>query len=83
MKNALALDPGALGPLFAIVNLYASEGEYAMCIKLMEEGTKGGRVNDMMDASSAVVASTSSHVVTWNKEHGDVMQAKLAEIQKC
>jgi len=76
LKRALALDPGAPRPLFALVDLHASEGNFENCIKLLRDAMEGGK-NDMSDSASP---GSSSHTVTWNKEHGDVIQAKLAEI---
>mmetsp|Transcript_39327 Transcript_39327/g.82222 ORF Transcript_39327/g.82222 Transcript_39327/m.82222 type:complete len:341 (-) Transcript_39327:170-1192(-) len=76
LKRALALDPGAPRPLFALVDLHASEGNFETCIKLLRDAMDGGK-NDMSDSASPL---SSSHTVTWNKEHGDVIQSKLAEI---
>jgi len=76
LKRALALDPGAPRPLFALVDLHASEGNFDTCVKLLRDALEGGKT-DMSD--SAPPAAT-SHTVTWNKEHGDVIQSKLAEI---
>lgn len=77
LKKAISLDPGALRPLFAIVDLYSSEGEYDVAVRLLQEGIEGGgKVNDLQSRT----ASASSHTVSWNKEHSDVIQSKLAEI---
>ena len=78
LKRALALDPGAPRPLFALVDLHASEGSFDTCITLLQEAYEGGRT-DVSDSSTSATA-INSHTVTWNKEHGDVIQAKLAEI---
>jgi len=78
LKRALSLDPGAPRPLFALVDLHASEGNFDACVKLLREAMDGGR-NDASESSSASPA-TMGHTVTWNKEHADVIQSKLAEI---
>lgn len=77
LKRALALDPGAPRPLFALVDLHASEGNYDTCVKLLKDAIEGGKTNDMSESSSP---AATCHTVTWNKEHGDVIQAKMAEI---
>lgn len=77
LKRAMALDPGAPRPLFALVDLYAFEGNYDTCLKLLKEAIEGRRANEMADSSSI---SGNSHAVTWNKEHCDVIIAKMAEI---
>ncbi|KAL7487472.1 hypothetical protein ACHAW6_013069 [Cyclotella cf. meneghiniana] len=72
LKKAVALDHGALRPLFALVDLYASDSEYATCIKLLQDAIEnGGKISE-----SAPLCSVS----TWNKELADVIQAKMAEI---
>eukprot|EP00804_Cyclotella_cryptica_P028712 CCRYP_008218-RA/>CCRYP_008218-RA protein AED:0.30 eAED:0.30 QI:0/-1/0/1/-1/1/1/0/691 len=72
LKKAVALDHGALRPLFALVDLYASECEYATCLKLLQDAIEnGGKVSE-----NAPLCSVS----TWNKELADVIQAKMAEI---
>jgi anaphase-promoting complex subunit 7 len=72
LKKAVALDHGALRPLFALVDLYASESEYATCIKILQDAIEnGGKISE-----SAPLCSVS----TWNKELADVIQAKMAEI---
>eukprot|EP00956_Cyclotella_meneghiniana_P042979 scaffold249370_cov63-Cyclotella_meneghiniana.AAC.1 len=72
LKKAIALDQGALRPLFALVDIYASEGEYATCIKLLHDGIEnGGKVAE----NSPLCA-----VGTWNKAHTDIIRAKMAEI---
>lgn len=72
LKKAIALDQGALRPLFALVDIYASEGEYATCIKLLQDGIEnGGKVAE----NSPLCA-----VGTWNKAHTDVIRAKMGEI---
>ena len=76
LKRALALDPGAPRPLFALVDLHASEGNFDTCVKLLRDAMEGGK-SDMSDSTSP---AATSHTVTWNKEHGDVIQAKMAEI---
>ena len=76
LKRALALDPGAPRPLFALVDLYASEENFDACVKLLRDALEGGK----NDISESVPPMATSHTVTWNKEHGDVIQAKLAEI---
>jgi len=77
LKRAMALDPGAPRPLFALVDLLASEENYDTCVKLLKDAIEGGKSSDMSDSTSP---ATASHTVTWNKEHLDVIQAKLAEI---
>lgn len=77
LKRAMALDPGAPRPLFALVDLFAAEGHYDTCVKLLKDAIEGRRANDMTDTSST---PSNSHAVTWIKEHGDVIIAKMAEI---
>ena len=77
LKRAMALDPGAPRPLFALVDLHAQEGNYHECVKLLKDAIDGGKVDEMTDSTSP---TTASHTITWNREHGDVIQAKLAEI---
>jgi anaphase-promoting complex subunit 7 len=72
LKKAIALDHGALRPLFALVDLHSSEGDYDTCLQLLQNAIEnGGKVTDSAPLSS---------VCTWNKEHADVIQAKMAEI---
>lgn len=82
LKRAMALDPGAPRPLFALVDLYSSEGNFDACVRLLRDAFEGGGGGagggDALDSSAP--PSASGHTVTWNKEHGDVIQAKLAEI---
>ncbi|KAL7502546.1 hypothetical protein ACHAXN_000486 [Cyclotella atomus] len=72
LKKAITLDHGALRPLFALVDLYASDGEFSTCIKLLQDGIEnGGKVSD-----NAPLCAVS----TWNKAHADVIHAKMGEI---
>lgn len=72
LKKALVLDTGALRPLFALVDLYAVDGEYGTCIKLLKDSIEnGGKVSENVPVCS---------VSTWNKAHADVIHAKMAEI---
>jgi len=77
LKRAMALDPGAPRPLFALVDLFAAEGHYDTCVKLLKDAIEGRRAHDMADTSSTPI---NSHAVTWIKEHEDVIIAKMAEI---
>lgn len=80
LKKAMALDPGALKPLFALVDLHAAEGDFEVCYKLLREGIEGGKVNDLLREHSGAMASVTGNVATWNKEHLDLLYAKTAEI---
>jgi len=77
LKKALSMDPGSMRPLFCLVDIYASEGEYETCVKLLQDGLENcGKLNeDQLNNASAF-----SHTSTWNKEHADVIYVKLAEI---
>lgn len=77
LKRAISLDPGAPRPLFALVDIYASERSYDTCVKLLKDAIEGRKANDISDSTSP---AASSHLVTWNKEHGDVIFSKLGEI---
>ena len=76
LKRAMAVDPGAPRPLFALVDLYAQEGKYNECVKLLKDTVDGC---SKMDGDSTEPTMT-THTITWNREHGDVIQAKLAEV---
>eukprot|EP00985_Skeletonema_marinoi_P016297 scaffold8722_cov102-Skeletonema_marinoi.AAC.1 len=76
LKKAMDIDPGAPRPLFALVDIYASEGNFETCVKLLQDGMDGTGATK----ESSRTSSTSSHTNTWVKEHGDIIQAKLAEI---
>lgn len=78
LKKAMEIDPGAPRPLFALVDIYAAEGNYEMCVKLLQDGMDGTGTTKESARTSSVGAS--SHTNTWVKEHGDIIQAKLAEI---
>ena len=78
LKKAMEIDPGAPRPLFALVDIYAAEGNYEMCVKLLQDGMDGTGTTKESSRTSSVGAS--SHTNTWVKEHGDIIQAKLAEI---
>jgi tetratricopeptide (TPR) repeat protein len=78
LKKAMEIDPGAPRPLFALVDIYAAEGNYETCVKLLQDGMDGTGTTKESSRSSSVGAS--SHTNTWVKEHGDIIQAKLAEI---
>jgi len=69
LKKAMDIDPGAPRPLFALVDLYASEGKYADAVKLLKDAIDGG--NEMTESTTSI---------TWNREHKDVIYAKLAEV---
>ena len=73
LKKALALDTGALRPLFALVDLYATDGEYETAIQLLKDGIEsGGKVQN----DNTHIGSGS----TWNKAHIDVIYAKMGEV---
>jgi len=72
-KKAVALDTGALRPLFALVDLYATDGEYETAIQLLKDGIEsGGKVQN----DNTHIGSGS----TWNKAHIDVIYAKMGEV---
>eukprot|EP00573_Skeletonema_grethae_P003148 CAMPEP_0201686162 /NCGR_PEP_ID=MMETSP0578-20130828/709_1 /ASSEMBLY_ACC=CAM_ASM_000663 /TAXON_ID=267565 /ORGANISM="Skeletonema grethea, Strain CCMP 1804" /LENGTH=724 /DNA_ID=CAMNT_0048170177 /DNA_START=97 /DNA_END=2271 /DNA_ORIENTATION=- len=77
LKKAMEIDPGAPRPLFALVDIYASEGNFETCVKLLQDGMNG---TGATKESSRTSSTASSHTNTWVKEHGDIIQAKLAEI---
>ena len=77
LKRAMALDPGAPRALFALVDLHCTEGDYDACVQLLQDAIDDGK-KEASDATTPAAAS--GHAVTWNKEHPDVMQAKLAEM---
>ena len=77
LKKAMEIDPGAPRPLFALVDIYASEGNFETCVKLLQDGMDG---TGATKESSRTPSTASSHTNTWVKEHGDIIQAKLAEI---
>ncbi|KAK1742442.1 anaphase-promoting complex subunit 7 [Skeletonema marinoi] len=41
LKKAMDIDPGAPRPLFALVDIYASEGNFETCVKLLQDGMDG------------------------------------------
>ena len=77
LRKAMEIDPGAPRPLFALVDIYASEGNFETCVKLLQDGIDG---TGATKESSRTPSTASSHTNTWVKEHGDIIQAKLAEI---
>jgi anaphase-promoting complex subunit 7 len=77
LKLAMSLDPGAPRPLFALVDIYASERSYDTCVKLLKDAIEGSKANDLSNSTSPAAAS---HMATWNKEHRDVIFSKLGEI---
>ena len=79
LKKAMEIDPGAPRPLFALVDIYASEENYDMCVKLLQDGMDGAGINKESSRTTSSFGAT-SHTNTWVKEHGDIIQAKLAEI---
>lgn len=41
LRKALAIDPGFLRPLFALVDIYCETHEYDVCVELLEKGLEG------------------------------------------
>jgi len=79
LKKAMEIDPGAPRPLFALVDLHAAEGNYETCIKLLQDGMDGTSTTKESTRTASSISAT-SHTNTWVNEHGDIIQAKLAEI---
>jgi anaphase-promoting complex subunit 7 len=77
LKRAMSLDPGAPRPLFALVDIFASERNFDVCVKLLKDAIEGKKANDLSKLTSPAGAS---HKQTWNKEHRDVIFSKLGEI---
>jgi anaphase-promoting complex subunit 7 len=64
LRTALALDPGALRPLFALVDILSQERDFDACIALLRKGMEG-----TTESFSAAMHN-----------HQDLLQAKLGEI---
>ena len=64
LRTALALDSGALRPLFALVDIYVHERDFKTCISLLRQGMEG---------------TTESHSAAMHNNQ-DLLQAKLGDI---
>ena len=71
-RKAVTLDHGTKRPLFALVDFYASDGDFATCMKLLKDSIEsGGKVHEDIPLSA---------VNTWNKTNIDLIRAKMGEI---
>lgn len=64
LRTALALDPGAIRPLFALVDIHAQERDFDVCVTLLRRGMEG--------TSESYSASVDNNQ--------DLIHAKLGEI---
>lgn len=64
LRNALTLDPSAIRPLFALVDIYAQERDFETCTKLLRRGAEG--------------TTESYSTLLYNNQ--DLLYAKMGEI---
>jgi anaphase-promoting complex subunit 7 len=64
LRTALTLDPCAIRPLFALVDIYAQERDFEACTTLLKRGMEG----------------TSESFSTGMHSHQDLLYAKLGEV---
>jgi anaphase-promoting complex subunit 7 len=64
LRTALTLDPSAIRPLFALVDIYAQERDFETCTTLLRRGMEG----------------TTESYSTGTQNQQDLLQAKLGEI---
>lgn len=64
LRTALTLDPSAIRPLFALVDIYAQERDFEACTTLLKRGMEG----------TTESSSTGMH------NHQDLLYAKLGEV---
>lgn len=52
-RKALAIDPSAIRPLFALVDIYINERDYSTCIELLKQGLEGIGTSSLLYSNAA------------------------------
>ena len=72
-QKALKLDPGALRPLLALVDIHMQERDYDTCVDLLQKGKEGTTESHAMYSNADTLDARLGEVHTLNENYTDAM----------
>jgi anaphase-promoting complex subunit 7 len=72
-QKALKLDPGALRPLLALVDIHMQERDFETCIDLLQKGKDGMTEAQAMHSNADMLDARLGEVYTLNENYTDAM----------
>ena len=72
-QKALKLDPSALRPLLALVDIHMQERDYAVCIELLQRGKEGMSESHAIHADVDTLEAKLGEVHALNENYTDAM----------